>query len=355
MKKIILSGEIGWDIFPDMVREQFGDISGEDIEVDLSSPGGSVFDGIEIFNIFRDYKRDNPGAQMILNMKGETASMGSYIAANETFDIVTTEDNNSWMVHNPIMGIYGDYQEMEKGADFLKRLAKMMVPVYSKRSGKAINEIQKMMDSETWLFGQEIVDAGFADEIIKTDSGIDKDSAIARAELKLKAVMKKVRETEIKESDFEKVAAIMKNDEKKKDNEQSNTQPAAGGNNNQEDVLMDIKELREKHPEIHAEALKAGEDKGMEFMKANNKAVMEFKNKTEFKNLEFIQARCEKALEDGENFSDLKMAVQALMLDPKNQSSLDSPGDLDGGSDGTVSGESGKDSVEMKKKMNEEN
>ena len=121
---------------------------------------------------------------------------------------------------------------------------------------------------------------------------------------------------------------------------------------------MDIKnidDLKKELPEIHAEAVKAGEDKGMEIMKANNKAVMEFKNKTEFKNLEFIQARCEKALEDGENFSDLKMAVQALMLDPKNQSSLDSPGDLDGGSDGTVSGESGKDSVEMKKKMNEEN
>ena len=49
MKKINISGEIGWDVLTFMVNEQFECVTG-DVEIDLSSPGGSLFDGIEIYN-----------------------------------------------------------------------------------------------------------------------------------------------------------------------------------------------------------------------------------------------------------------------------------------------------------------
>ncbi|GAG76337.1 unnamed protein product [marine sediment metagenome] len=107
MVKIILSGEIGWEINPDDIREKLDKAAGEDLEVHMISPGGGVMSGIEIFNIFRDYKRDYPESQNILLIKGFVASMGTYIAVNPAFDLVAAEDNVPWMIHNPYGGIVG--------------------------------------------------------------------------------------------------------------------------------------------------------------------------------------------------------------------------------------------------------
>ena len=57
MKIINISGEIGWDVMPSDVKKQLEESKGKDIEVHVASPGGFVFDGIEIFNAFRDYKK----------------------------------------------------------------------------------------------------------------------------------------------------------------------------------------------------------------------------------------------------------------------------------------------------------
>lgn len=343
MYKIKLIGEIGWDIMPFNVQEELNEANGQDIEVTLSSEGGSIFKGVDIFNAFREYKKQFPNSQMILNMGSVVASMGSYTAANEVFDLVTAYDNTSWMIHNPRMFAAGDYNEMEKASDFLKRLAGLMSQEYMKRSGKKNKEIRSMMDKETWLFGQEIIDAGFADELIKSDEIVDKDSAVALADLKYKAVMKKAMAEEIKPDEFEKAVASISAPEidaaiTKKIEE--STQPANGGENiKQEEVKMNFDEVKTTFSTELANLEEAGKETGKAEMIANNKAIMEFKNKKEFKNLLFIQERCDEALMNGENLSDLKISVNALMLDPKNQAVIESPGDIDSGIDKTVSGE----------------
>ena len=93
---------------------------------------------------------------------------------------------------------------------------------------------------------------------------------------------------------------------------------------------------------------KAGADKGKADMIANNKAIMEFKDKAEYKNLPFIQERCEKALMEGEDFADVKMAVMALMLDPKNAAVMESPGNINTGGNSTISGEGAQPQKEVK-------
>lgn len=341
MFKITLSGEVGWEIMAFMVREKLSEAGSQDVEVDLSSPGGSVFEGIEIFNLFREYKRENPNSEMILNIKSEAASMGSYLASNEVFSLVTIEDNSTFMIHNPLMGVYGDYQEMEKGADFLKRLALMMAPVYANRSKKSVSEIKLMMDSETWLFGEEIVNAGFADEIIKTDIVIDKTVAIAQSELKLKSVMKKIRETQAKESDFEKVAAIM-NDKPKA------SKPANGGNNNNQEVIMNLDELKAKHPELYAEILSNGIEQGVKQEKERVKSLLEMKSKKDFEKLDTVKARIEDGIKNGETMSAVEIGVMAELKKDTVQASIESPSDINTiDPNATVSGEK-KTDVEMK-------
>lgn len=352
MKKIILSGEIGWDVTPFGIREQLNGSTG-DLEVDVSGPGGDLFDGIEIFNLFRDYKRNNPEAQMILNIKGLAASMMSYISSSSSFDLVTVEDNATYMIHNPVSGVYGDYQDMEEMSDFLKRLAGLMSMEYIKRSGKTKSEVLEMMDKTTWIIGgQEIVDAGFADEVMKTENNIDKAKAYAINELKFKAVMKKVREREINEKDFNRVAAMI-TDEKNINKKTNSTQSADGGNNSQEEFIMkDSEELKSKNPEIHAEVMKAGEDQEKQREQARKDALYAMKEKDDFKGIKAIHDRIDQAIKGTETIEDVNVAIVALSMKKDNSAAIDSNeiGDIDSGDSVTVSGEAAKDPKDLKAK-----
>ena len=55
MKIIEISGDIGWEVLASDIRRQLTDAAGEDIEVQISSPGGIVPEGFEIFNLLKNY------------------------------------------------------------------------------------------------------------------------------------------------------------------------------------------------------------------------------------------------------------------------------------------------------------
>ena len=162
MNVINLSGEIGWDIIPADVKKELFAFNGQDVETHIASPGGFVFDGIELFNAYRDYKRQFPNAQMMLTIKGLAASMASYFAMNPAFDLVAAEDNAVFMIHNAWMGVIGDYQDLEKATEILYGLDNMLNSAYSRKTGKSKEEIKKLMDTESWYFGSEIKDAGLS-------------------------------------------------------------------------------------------------------------------------------------------------------------------------------------------------
>lgn len=320
--------------------------NGDDIEVDLSSVGGLVNVGVDIYFELRDYKRNNPNSEMILNIKSQAASMASHIASGEFWDLITVEDISSYMLHNPENYMHGDYIVMQENADFLQRLSSLYSMSYIKRSGKSEKEIRGMMDKTTFIYGEEVVQAGFADEVLTTGEEINRESMIAHMQLKYDSMVQKFQQIEMKNEDFKKaVAKLDINKEHDSGSNNNKQQPATGGNNNKQEgrtMAKTVEELRTENPDLYKETIQAGSDQAKSDMIANNKAIMEFKNKDEFKNLEFIQNRCEESLENSENIADLKMAVQALMLDPKNQASLDSPDDIDGGDSSTVSGEEGE-------------
>lgn len=275
MNVINLSGEIGWDIIPANVKKELFAFNGQDVETHIASPGGFVFDGIELFNAYRDYKRQFPNAQMMLTIKGLAASMASYFAMNPAFDLVAAEDNAVFMIHNAWMGVIGDYQDLEKAAEILYGLDNMLNSAYSKKTGKSKEEIKKLMDAETWYFGSEIKNAGFIDEIISTDNKKEKASAIIDSKIKMKALEEKLKN---KEDEFEKIAAMI------------STHPALNaGKNNLEVVTMSLKKLLEENPAAKIEfdkeikdSKKAGYDEGKADMIAVNKKAAVFANSKDY-------------------------------------------------------------------------
>lgn len=155
--------------------------SGEtEMRITIDSPGGDVFEGITIFNIIRDFARNNPDVEITTYIQGMAASMASVIAlaawsVNPRNDVIV-EDNSIFMIHDAWGIVMGNENDMREGAEWFSKVDDMLRAVYVRRSGKSDDEIKTMMDAETWLWGDEIVQAGFADAIMdmpKNDDGIE--------------------------------------------------------------------------------------------------------------------------------------------------------------------------------------
>lgn len=257
MKKIIISGEIGWDVYPGDIRRQIAEAGGDDLSVEISSPGGFVYFGLEIFNLIK-----NAPGKKTTRLMGLAASMASYIAL--AGDYIEAEDNAVYMIHNVWGAAVGDYRDMEKEAELLDGLTGLLAKKYAERTGKSEKEIRKMMDDETWLFGDEMVAAGFVDAIIITDKPKDRAASIAEARAKFAVCSEHIKDLETPE-DRKAVASLLgiKN--------QSHTPAPNAGKNNQEDESMTLAEYLAQNPAAKIEyndaisaATAAGEKSGRE-------------------------------------------------------------------------------------------
>jgi ATP-dependent Clp protease protease subunit len=162
---VAFDGTIGddwWDtsaksaaMFRDELKE-LGDV--ETINVSINSPGGSVFDGISIYNMLKNHK-----ATINVSVEGLAASIASVIAM--AGDTLTMNTGSMLMIHNPWTFTQGNANELRDTADLLDKLGGNAIDIYSKRTGIDDATIQSIMDAETWLTADEAVDQGWADSI----------------------------------------------------------------------------------------------------------------------------------------------------------------------------------------------
>jgi len=130
-------------------------MDGKRVTVRINTPGGSVDEGIPMFNAM---KRHNGGVNTVVD--GIAASMGSYLMlAGEQR---TISRNAMVMIHNPMSFAMGNAIELRKTADVLDKYLERMLPDYSAATGKTVDELKPLLDAETWYVGQEIIDNGFA-------------------------------------------------------------------------------------------------------------------------------------------------------------------------------------------------
>ena len=172
MKRIRIEGFIGFEATPESISAELDELDQEDIIINLNTRGGIVYEGVEIYNRIIQY----PGKKTVI-LGAIVASIGTYIAA--AFDHVQANDFSAFMIHNVSSGVFGDAAEHIKEAERLESLNTLVASKLAQRSGKTVEEITALMDAETWFYGQEIVDAGFADELIETGRKPDKKVTFA--------------------------------------------------------------------------------------------------------------------------------------------------------------------------------
>ena len=176
MKEILINKEIGgwFGITSSEIRKQFDEVEeGEDIKIVVDCPGGDCFEGISIYNFIRDYARNHTN-KITTYIQGMAASAAAWIvcAANSvnSDNKIIVEDNSIFMIHNCWGVAIGDHREMQKSADFSKRIDNLIIKMLSNRSKIDEKKIEKLMADETWFFGNEILWNGFCDEVIKTET-----------------------------------------------------------------------------------------------------------------------------------------------------------------------------------------
>lgn len=126
------------------------------LDIYINSPGGSVFDGISIYNVLVRHK-----ARKTVCIDGLAASIASVIAM--AGDEITIAENGMMMIHDPwgiAAGGPGDFRRM---ADMLDKVKDTILDTYVRRTGGEREEIERMMSAETWMTADEACEMGFCD------------------------------------------------------------------------------------------------------------------------------------------------------------------------------------------------
>jgi len=133
-----------------------GDVSA--INLYINSAGGSVFEAVAMQSTLERHP-----AQKLVFIDGLAASAASILAM--VGDEITIAANGMMMIHNPWAFGQGEADDFRKLAENLDKIRSSAAQAYAKRSGQNVAQIEKWMDAETWMSGQDAVDNGFADRL----------------------------------------------------------------------------------------------------------------------------------------------------------------------------------------------
>jgi len=130
------------------------------ITVRVNSYGGSVSDGIAIYNALKRHP-----AQVTVCVDGIAASIASLIAM--AGDRVEIAENAQMMLHAPWGAVVGNAVELRASADMLDKWAESMAASYARKTGRPEAEVMAWLDGKDhWFTAAEAVAEGLADEAV---------------------------------------------------------------------------------------------------------------------------------------------------------------------------------------------
>lgn len=134
-----------------------GDVS--QINLDINSPGGDVFEALTIFNYLKRHS-----AKVTVTVGGVAASAASLIAM--AGDAIIMPNNTMMMIHNPWTWAAGNADELREQADMLDKIGGALFNTYQSRTGMEAEALQAMLATDTWLTADECLANGFCDQVV---------------------------------------------------------------------------------------------------------------------------------------------------------------------------------------------
>ena len=165
---IFLTGQIN-DNVASLVTAQLLFLESEDpkkeIYLYINSPGGLVTAGLGIYDTMQYVKPDISTLCI-----GQAASMGSFLLAAGTKGKRYSLPNSRIMVHQPSAGFQGQATDIEIHANEVLSLKKRLNEIYSKHTGKPIDEIKSALERDNFMTADIAKSFGLIDSVVEKRS-----------------------------------------------------------------------------------------------------------------------------------------------------------------------------------------
>ena len=165
---IFLTGQIN-DNVASLVNAQFLFLEAEDpkkeIYLYINSPGGLVTAGLGIYDTMQYIKPDISTLCI-----GQAASMGSFLLAAGTKGKRFSLPNSRIMVHQPSAGFQGQATDIEIHANEVLSLKKRLNEIYSKHTGKTVEEIKSALERDNFMTAEMANSFGLIDKVVEKRS-----------------------------------------------------------------------------------------------------------------------------------------------------------------------------------------
>ena len=165
---IFLTGQIN-DTVASLVTAQLLFLEAEDPKKEIyfyiNSPGGLVTAGLGIYDTMQYIK-----PEISTLCIGQAASMGSFLLASGSKGKRFSLPNSRIMVHQPSAGFQGQATDIEIHAKEVLNLKDRLNQIYSKHTGKSVEEIKSALERDNFMTADVAKDFGLVDEVVEKRS-----------------------------------------------------------------------------------------------------------------------------------------------------------------------------------------
>ncbi len=165
---IFLTGQIN-DNVASLVTAQLLFLEAEDpkkeIYLYINSPGGLVTAGLGIYDTMQYVKPDISTLCI-----GQAASMGSFLLSAGKKGKRFSLPNSRIMVHQPSAGFQGQATDIEIHANEVLSLKKRLNEIYSKHTGKSVDDIKSALERDNFMTADAAKSFGLIDEVVEKRS-----------------------------------------------------------------------------------------------------------------------------------------------------------------------------------------
>jgi len=135
--------------------------SKKDIKLYINSPGGTVYDGLAIYDTIQYI---SPDVQTI--GIGLQASMGAFLLSSGTKGKRFALPNSRIMIHQPSSGTQGKVTDQEISLRESIYVKQQLNEILAKNTGQKLAKIEQDMERDFWMSSKEALDYGIIDSII---------------------------------------------------------------------------------------------------------------------------------------------------------------------------------------------
>ncbi len=132
-----------------------------DIQMFINSPGGSVINGLGIYDTMQYVSPD-----VATICTGLAASMGAVLLAAGKKGKRTCLYHSRVMIHQPLGGMEGQVSDMEISYKLIKKMQKELYDILAAHTGKDYETIEKDCDRDNWMTSAEAKEYGLVDEVL---------------------------------------------------------------------------------------------------------------------------------------------------------------------------------------------